>query len=495
MKEWKPTQCVMQHGEQYASGMKITPQINVDVDGDYIPDINIDTNGDMKANLNISKSSNKADINVLPLTKWEPDQNYTYQNFAYDTMTWKMPLTNYDSDGDGLPDINIDLDGDGIADINITRPGEKKPYLNIDTDGDGIADINITRKDETVIPGKTEPYLNIIDPAFQWNPTKEIDFDGDGKPDFRTDASLSAILSIDSNNDHIPDLNIDTNGDYIADLNINVKGDKKSAQTNIDSDGDGIADINIDIDGDGKPDSMIASKYQWNPTFMVKDESGKILYGTTANIAVDTIDSLVDNGIVMKPNDSDLQFLPNYAIKVTDITKDADENKKAQIIKASQMADKEVVKIYDIQMLIDHVAAQPDGSVQISIPYSGSDECVLMMKQKDGTYVKVASERKGAYITYTTDYLGEVSILSDKRKTDADSKTDPTKQSDDDKSNVPTAEKQEPTIQKPLPAQNTLTGYGGASTGDVSDVMLYQGIACLSMGILLLLQYKRKTRR
>lgn len=318
------------------------------------------------------------------------------------------------SDGKELPDINIDIDGDGIPDINITRPGEKKPYLNIDTNGDGIPDINISKDGEEVILGVTKPYLNIMDPKVPWNPTQEIDYDGDGEPDFRTDPNLSAILSIDSNNDRIPDLNIDLDGDYIADVNINVNGDKKAPQTNIDTDGDGKPDINIDLDGDGKPDTMISTNIEWKPTYMVKDEKGNVIYGTTLNIKPDEKDSITDQGIVVRPSDPNVKFYDNTELKVIDITKQT-ESEHSNIL--TTVTKGKVEKVYEIQMLVNGKETEPEGKIEVSIPCDTEQKVHLMKKNKDGTWTEISYERKGNYLVFITDTLGSYSIVTETSNT------------------------------------------------------------------------------
>jgi len=150
----------------------VKAQINVDIDHDGVPDINIDTDGDMKANLNITKgTSQKPYLNILPITDWKPVKDHTCNKFTYDTMEWKMPLTNYDSDNDGKPDINIDFDYDGIPDLNIDSDYDGLPDLNIDGDGDGKPDFNID-KDEDGTPDE-----NIIE-ITEWKP--EINGKKDG---------------------------------------------------------------------------------------------------------------------------------------------------------------------------------------------------------------------------------------------------------------------------------------------------------------------------
>lgn len=365
------------------------------------------------------------------------------------------------SDGDELSDINIDVNNDGIAEINITRPGEKKPYLNIDTTGDGLPDINISRDGEKVEAGVTQPYLNIIHPETPWNPTAKIDYDEDGTPDFRTDESLEAILSLDSNEDGIPDLNIDTDGDYIPNLNIDVNNDKKTPETNIDAKGEGVASINIDSNGDGTPELFIATGYAWDPKDEVKS-NGKTIYATVIGIKPDSKDSLVDGGVIVKPSDPNTSFLPNYALKVNDVTESITEQEKDMIVSNSGSKNGEVKIVFDVNLLEDNKVIQPNGKIQVSIPIDKTIKNPrLMMKGEDGTWNFIEAEEKDGYYVFDTDYIGSVSIIGDKEEV---VKEDPIE--------TPPSSKQDDNSSTSVKG-NYMNGMGGAGTGDISNICLF----------------------
>ncbi len=174
--DWKPTKCVVQSAtvkEEYCTGTNAKPQINVDTDSDNIPNINIDTNGDMKADFNISKDGKNPNINIGKIHAWTPDQDYTVNQFTYDTISKEnaKPEINIDTDGDGRPDLNLDLDNDGIPDMNIDGDGDGIPDVNIDTTGDGKPNINI----DTDNDGK--PDENIVE-IQEWKPSKDGNKDG-----------------------------------------------------------------------------------------------------------------------------------------------------------------------------------------------------------------------------------------------------------------------------------------------------------------------------
>ncbi len=170
--DWKPTKCVVQSTivkEEYCTGTKIKPQINVDTDNDNIPNINIDTNGDMKADFNIDMNhDHEPDVNVGTVhTSWKPDKDFTHQGFLYDTSTECEPIINIDTNGDDCPDINIDLDNDNKPDLNIDVDGDLIPNTNVDTTGDGNANANIDTNND----GEADE--NLIDIA-EWKPDKKV---------------------------------------------------------------------------------------------------------------------------------------------------------------------------------------------------------------------------------------------------------------------------------------------------------------------------------
>lgn len=381
------------------------------------------------------------------------------------------------SDDNELPDINIDIDYDGIADINITRPNEKFPYLNIDIDGDGIADINLTKQGEEIIAGVTKPYLNIISSSTKWNPQTEIDIDHDGIADFRTDSSLIPMLSLDSNEDGIPDLNIDIDGNDIPDLNIDADGNFVP-ETNIDSDGDGIADINIDLIGNGIPSDRICTEIIWKPTLMVKKD-GEILYGTTPNIKPDALDQLSDNGIVVVPKDEDVVFLPNYAIKVTDVTNETSERELNEL-KALISKEEEIKQVLDIRLFDGEKTIQPDGSILVRIPVDKNIQNPrLFMKNAKGEFEQLQAEFKDGYYEIDVQYLDQVFIAGDKKQAIG---LEPKPTTDEQTTPKPEPEPT-PSVQgNYVTSQN---GIGGAMTGDATSHLSYTVLLLISTVTLL----------
>jgi len=174
--DWKPTKCVqidIDNGilEEYCTGTKVKPSINVDTDGDGIPNINIDNKGDFKPHLNIAKDGETPTVNLVEIHEWKPKKDYKTGKFTYDSIGKDIkPELNIDTDGDGRPDVNIDLDDDGEADINIDVDGDGIPDIDIDSTGDGKPDVNVDND------GDGKPDKNIIE-IKKWKPSKNVDGD------------------------------------------------------------------------------------------------------------------------------------------------------------------------------------------------------------------------------------------------------------------------------------------------------------------------------
>ncbi|MCI8540302.1 MAG: hypothetical protein HFE67_02125, partial [Erysipelotrichaceae bacterium] len=120
------------------------PDINIDNKGDFKPHINISKDG-KTPHINI------ADIHEWNPNRDYKTGNFTYDSMDdkitpqlnIDTDGDGYPDLNLDLDNDGIPDLNIDTDGDFIPDLNIDGDGDGKPDINVDRDDDGIADENI----------------------------------------------------------------------------------------------------------------------------------------------------------------------------------------------------------------------------------------------------------------------------------------------------------------------------------------------------------------
>ncbi len=398
--------------------------INGDRDYDGIPDLNIDSDGDGIPNLNIDTDKDgKPDINLVILTKaqWKPSKCVVVSDIV---------KVEYCTGTNVKPQINVDTDNDGIPNINIDNEGDFKRHLNISKDG------------------KT-PTVNITN-VHEWNPSKDyksgkFTYDSIGK-------EIEPQINIDTNGDDCPDINLDMDNDGIPDLNIDTDGDK-IPDLNIDTVGDGKADANVDIDDDGMPDENIIEITEWKPDKKV---------GNICTMIIKQNTELEDNGVkVEKPDGT--PFLPNYALKVNDVT----NMKHSEITdEAKEFIEEiqEVKKVYEVKLLKDDVEVQPDGILKVKIPYEGVKNPILIKRLKDGSYEKIEYKIEKGYLVYETEELGIVSIIGDKEFDTS--------------------------------VQGTYTpNIGGAITGDETNIYYYIGMMFITLGFISYLLFKRNKQK
>ncbi len=265
--DWKPTKCVTVNStvkEEYCTGTKIKPQINVDTDNDNIPNINIDANGDMKADFNIDINKDyKPDINIGTVhTPWKPDKDFTHQGFLYDTSIECEPIINIDTNGDDCPDLNVDTDGDGKPDLNIDVDGDMIPDINIDTTGNGTANANLDTNQDG------EPEENLIE-ITEWKPDKKVgnictmvikqktELEDNGivvkKPDGTPFLPSFALKVEDVTEDKKEEIANDAK-DFIKETNeVKKVFDVKLLKDGVEVQPDGILKVNIPYDGIKNP--------------------------------------------------------------------------------------------------------------------------------------------------------------------------------------------------------------------------------------------------
>jgi hypothetical protein len=199
-----------------------------DIDGNLIAsDSKVDFGGPV-----LQVSTPDKTIHYIQLYSPYPDP--TIGGVAFDNLTFNtpIPISDVDSDGDGIPDAqDPDDDNDGLSDSDEAAAGTD-PY-NPDTDGDGVND---------------------GEDAFPCDPSDSVDSDSDGLGDNAENSIGTDPSNPDSDNDGLLDgtevemaegsgypdpLNPDSDGDTLLD------GAEVNAGTNPcsnDTDGDGIPD-------------------------------------------------------------------------------------------------------------------------------------------------------------------------------------------------------------------------------------------------------------
>lgn len=336
-------------------------------------------------------------------------------------------------------------------------------------------------------------YKDVYSPNYQYNCEYGYSYGNVPRGGIKscTGTNVKAQINVDLDDDGIPDINIDTNGDMKADLNIPREGSSEPAVNiatieswnpnknfkhnkfeydtvdhkpylNIDTDGDGRPDINIDTDGDGKADENIIKITEWKPGHNVDDP---FPYDT---MKFEEKKELEDNGVkVEKPDGT---FAPNITLKVTDITKDkqSEVGEKAKDL----IGEQSVIQVFGVKLLENGKEIEPDGILKVKIPVkSNIQNPSLLILNEAGEYEKVEAAFEDGYLIYETDRLGQFTVIGDI--------TD-----------------QEPTDVggSYYPGDNAggAQNVGGALTGDTTNMMIYMGLGCMSIGMMLFIVFKRK---
>ncbi len=328
--------------------------------------------------------------------------------------------------------------------LNIKDNGDKNFW---DVDDDGCPDLNIQITDDTgnkiTING---------DKNDDGIPDYNIDTNGDGKPD----------LNLDTDNDGKPDLNLAMLKNWNPSRCVTVNGvDYASgisakAEINVDIDGDHIPDINIDNKGDFKPHINITKdgkKPQVNIVAIHEWKPGKDYKKT---IAYDSI------GDEIKPEiniDTDGDGYP-------DINIDLDDDGEADI-----NVDLDGDWIPDID-----IDSTGDGKADTNVDNDGDGEPDENIKEITEWKPEHNVKEPFAYDTMSFD--------------------DPKEPDDSDNSNDPTNKEPNDTDVKgayyPGANMGGAQSIGGALTGDSTNIMMYCGMSCMALGIMLLLVWKRQ---
>ncbi len=272
------------------------------------------TSGNTSANGNVNVSfDNTLDSLLVYFNNGEAaNANPGAQTFAIHDFTWSRTCTNYDFDGDGVPNhLDLDSDNDGVTDLYESGI-DYATILTLDTDFDGIMD-----------PGNAEGANGLVDAVETAVDNGVINYT---LSDTDTDGTLNR-LDLDSDNDGISDLaengnGTDANNDGIvdgsddadndglldsADSDDDNNGSPNTAATDTDSDGFPNF-IDIDADNDGIVDNIEAQVTTGSPSVPVGSDGDS-----------DGTDDTFESGF-LSPVDSDNDGTPDYL----DINSDGD---------------------------------------------------------------------------------------------------------------------------------------------------------------------------
>lgn len=260
-----------------------------------------------------------------------------------------------------------------------------------------------------------------------------------------------STIDKDSNHDGKPDINVDIDGDGKADINIDVDDDGKP-DVNIDTDGDGEPDYNMDVDGDGRPEVNVGPIQEpWKPELCVKVKKKEYCTSTYKKVYLN--------------EDTDGDGKP-------DINIDFDYDKKADL-----NIDTNVDKIPDLD-----IDSDGDGKADINVDdgHDGTADRHLL------TLSKWKPEKDVTIHGFTYDTMA--GLTSDKNR--EEKPKEPNNPSDGAKPEL----KDPNTSQTMIKKEVSITGTGGAKTGDTSLNALYILSIFLGSGwVLYSMRRKQKT--
>ena len=256
------------------------------------------------------------------------------------------PLTEQDTDNDGLPDqVDVDADNDGVNDIievggtDNNDDGRVDSFNDVDgdgwddgvannggtgtpvdtdndgtpdykdaddTDGDGIFDAVDLDDDNDGIPDVNEGSDAVDSDGDGIADSRDLDSDNDGLFDL-VESGIASVGTLDANDDGMIDSNFGTNG--LADAVETAADSGAIGYTLLDSDADTVANFrDLDSDNDGLTD--IAESFGNDP-----DDNGQLGNGIPA------VDSMgLANGAGLAPVDTDNDGLTDP----TDVDSDND---------------------------------------------------------------------------------------------------------------------------------------------------------------------------
>ena len=235
-----------------------TPLSVPDTDGDGVADFfDVDSDNDGISDL-VENGQTDSDGDGRLDSPTDSDKDGIADTF--DTDAGGSPLTELDTDGDGVPNTaDGDSDGDGISDLleagGTDSDGDGKLDSFTDSDGDGF--------DDSVDADSGGTALSNPDTDADGIPnTRDSDSDGDGITDLvegQSSASYVAPSGSDTDGDGIDDsYDPDNGGIAITPVDTDGKGDGDYIDS--DSDGDGISDLieGNDANNDGVADTSLS---------------------------------------------------------------------------------------------------------------------------------------------------------------------------------------------------------------------------------------------
>ncbi|SNT25283.1 Por secretion system C-terminal sorting domain-containing protein [Ekhidna lutea] len=238
-------------------GDGVTDDLDLDSDNDGIPDAVEANGGTLPANMTADGQFN---IPYAQANDSDDDGLVDDIDDTGGTYTSGTPLTNPDTDGDGLDDrIDVDADGDGIPDVveagGVDVDGDGRADSSTDTDNDGLIDTFDSSEDGTALAitsSDADSFPDYLD----------IDSDNDGITDHRegqNSASYTASANVDTDGDGL-DNNYDTDNAGIASGTFDIDSDGTPDYLDTDSDNDGITDLieGNDADADGVADAVVS---------------------------------------------------------------------------------------------------------------------------------------------------------------------------------------------------------------------------------------------
>lgn len=127
---------------------------------------------------------------------------------------------------------------------------------------------------------------------------------------------------------------------------------------------------------------------------------------------IERIKQLEKEEVSVEYIDSDDYFLPNFALKVQDVSNTLKDKIQNEVLKDTE--GRQVAFVYDIALYRDDMEITPQGKMKIRLPLvNGLKNASLLIETEDGQFKTVIPTIENGYYVYESDILGVVSILGD----------------------------------------------------------------------------------